>query len=80
MCEPCSLLLWRRGRWSGLVLEVLGRCTGHIRPCVSWELQYYLGHGGQRAGRCVRSRGLVGAETEPSWEARRVRILRLPRP
>ena len=31
MSEPCSLFLWRRGRWSGPILEVLGRCTGHIR-------------------------------------------------
>ena len=42
MSEPCSLLLWRRGRQSGLVLEVLGRRAGHIRSCASWELQCYL--------------------------------------
>ena len=42
MSEPYSLLLWRHGRWSGLVLEVLGRCAGHIRSCASWELQCYL--------------------------------------
>ena len=42
MSEPCSLLLWRRGRRSGLVLEVLGRRAGHIRSCASWELQCYL--------------------------------------
>ena len=42
MSEPCSLLLWPHGRWSGLVLEVLGRCAGHIRSCASWELQCYL--------------------------------------
>ena len=42
MSEPCSLLLWRHGRWSGLVLEVLERRAGHIRSCASWELQYYL--------------------------------------
>ena len=42
MSEPCSLLLWWRGRRSGLVLEVLGRRAGHIRSCASWELQCYL--------------------------------------
>ena len=42
MSEPCSLLLWRRGRRSGLVLKVLGRRAGHIRSCASWELQCYL--------------------------------------
>ena len=42
MFEPCSLLLWRCGRQSGLVLEVLGRRAGHIRSCASWELQCYL--------------------------------------
>ena len=55
MSEPCSLLLWWRGRRSGLVLEVLGRHTGHIRSCASWELQCYLeaGRGDRRAGHCV---------------------------
>ena len=42
MSEPYSLLLRRCGRWSGLVLEVLGRRAGHIRSCASWELQGYL--------------------------------------
>ena len=40
--EPYSLLLWRRGRRSGPVLEVLVRRAGHIRSCASWELQGYL--------------------------------------
>ena len=55
MSEPCSLFLWRRGRWSGPVLEVLGRHAGHIRSCVSWELQCWLeaGHGGRCAGHRV---------------------------
>ena len=55
MSEPCSLLLWRRGRWSGPVLEVRGRRVGHIRSCASWELQCYLeaGRGGRRAVHCV---------------------------
>ena len=42
MSEPCSLLLWRHGRRSALVLEVLGRHAGYIRSCTSWELQCYL--------------------------------------
>ena len=42
MSEPCSLLLWRCGRRSGLVREVLGRHAGHIRSYASWELQCYL--------------------------------------
>ena len=42
MSKPCSLFLWRRGRWSGPVLDALGRRTGHIRSYASWELQCYL--------------------------------------
>ena len=42
MSEPYSLLLRRCGRWSGLVLEVLGRRAGHIRSYTSWELHCYL--------------------------------------
>jgi len=29
MSEPCSLSLWRCGRWSGLVLRALERRAGH---------------------------------------------------
>ena len=30
MSEPCSLLLWRYGWWSGPALEVLEQRAGHI--------------------------------------------------
>ena len=42
MSEPCRLLLWWRGRRSGLTLEVLGQRADHIRSYASWELQCYL--------------------------------------
>ena len=39
MFEPCSLLLWWHGLWSGPALEVLEQRAGHIRSRATWELQ-----------------------------------------
>ena len=39
MSEPCSLLLWRHGQRSGLVLDALEQRAGHTRSCATWELQ-----------------------------------------
>ena len=36
--EPCSLSLWRHGRWSGIVLGALERRAGHAWSCETWEL------------------------------------------
>ena len=68
MPEPYSRLLWRRGRRSGPVLEVLGRRAGHIRSCASWGLQCLLeaGHSGRRAGHRV----LTTREAEAQWVSR----------
>ena len=41
MSEPSSSLLWRYGRWSGLVLGTLERRTGHAWSCATWELQWW---------------------------------------
>ena len=67
MSEPCSLLLWWRGRWSGPVLEVLGRRASHICSCASWGLQCLLeaGHGGQHAGHRVLTTREVEAQRVP---------------
>ena len=69
MSKPCSLFLWRRGRWSGPVLEVLGRRAGHIRSCASWGLQCLLEAG--RGGRSAGHRVMTARETEAQ---------RVPRP
>jgi len=69
MSELYSLLLWRRGRWSGHVLEVLGRHAGHIRSYASWGLQCLLEAG--RSGRCASYRVLTAREAEAQ---------RVPRP
>ena len=45
MPEPYSRLLWRRGRRSGPVLEVLGQRTGHIRSYASWGSSVILKRG-----------------------------------
>ena len=37
--EPYSLLLWRHGQRSGLVLDALEQCAGHTRSYVTWALQ-----------------------------------------
>ena len=69
MSEPCSPLLWRRGRRSGPVLEVLGRRAGHIRSCASWGLQCLLEAG--RSGRRTSHHVLTTREAEAQ---------RVPRP
>ena len=67
MSKPCSPLLWRRGRRSGPVLEVLGRRAGHIRSCASWGLQCLLeaGRGGRRAGHRVLTAREAEAQRVP---------------
>ena len=45
MSEPYSLFLWRRGRRSGPVLEVLWRRAGHIRSYASWGSNVILKRG-----------------------------------
>ena len=42
--EPCSLSLWRHGRWGGLVLGVLERRAGHAWSCETWELLRWQAH------------------------------------
>ena len=41
MSEPCSLSLWQRGRWSGLVLDALERRAGHAESCTTWGLLWW---------------------------------------
>ena len=43
--ESCSLLLWRHGQRSGLVLDALEQRAGHTRSRMTWVLQYSLTQG-----------------------------------
>ena len=70
--EPCSLFLWRCGRWSGPSLERWDDVLVTSDP---------VRHGSSRAASeaarrsacgslwidCARGRGSVGAEAEPRW-------------